>query len=157
MTPNDISAVKFTSVTEHDFEELLALRILVMRESLDRIGRFDPVRARERFASTFQPQHTRRIFLGGAFVGCVALKPDKDGLLLEHFYFLPAYQGHGLGGKILSLLLAEAGVAQLQVRLSVLKKSDAARFYERHGFVKTGEDEWDIYYTWMPINTKTSH
>lgn len=38
-----------------DVDALGALRIAAMRESLQRIGRFDPVRARECFAATFDP------------------------------------------------------------------------------------------------------
>ena len=60
MTP----AFTFEPVADGDFEALLALRITTMRESLERLGRFDAVRARERFRSTFRPQYTRRIGVG---------------------------------------------------------------------------------------------
>ena len=43
--------VVFVAAEPSDFESLVALRIEAMRESLERIGRFDPVRARERFLS----------------------------------------------------------------------------------------------------------
>lgn len=156
MALSDAAAIKFSPVTASDFEALLSLRILVMRESLERIGRFDATRARERFASAFQPQYTRRILINEEFVGCVAMKPAVNGLLLEHFYLSPPYQGRGLGGGVLRLLLAEAGAAQEAIHLSVLRESDAARFYERYGFVKTGEDEWDIYYRWTPDRSSIS-
>jgi len=32
------------------------------------------------------------------------------------------------------------------VTLSALRGSDSNRFYRRHGFVQTGEGEWDIDY-----------
>ena len=54
----------FGPVTEADFEALLLLRLATMRDSLERLGRFDAVRARERFRSTFRPQYTRRIGVG---------------------------------------------------------------------------------------------
>jgi hypothetical protein len=41
-------AFTFAPASEDDFEHLLALRLLVMREHLERLDRFDPVRARER-------------------------------------------------------------------------------------------------------------
>ena len=43
-------ALRYPAVSEADFEDLLALRIAAMRESLERLGRFDPERARSRCA-----------------------------------------------------------------------------------------------------------
>ncbi|VVE84806.1 GNAT family N-acetyltransferase [Pandoraea sputorum] len=39
----------FSPTTQSDADLLASLRIAAMRESLERIGRFDPQRARERF------------------------------------------------------------------------------------------------------------
>jgi len=41
--------IKLIPVEASDAEDLVQLRILAMRESLERIGRFDPQRARDRF------------------------------------------------------------------------------------------------------------
>ncbi|RMN79860.1 hypothetical protein ALQ56_05513, partial [Pseudomonas syringae pv. papulans] len=41
--------ITLVTVQPEDFETLVAIRIEAMRESLERVGRFDPVRARERF------------------------------------------------------------------------------------------------------------
>ncbi len=142
----------FETASEQDFERLFALRIETMRPSLERIGRFDPQRAHERFRRSFRPDHTRLIIADdGTLAGCVALGPDTDGLLLEHFYIASAAQGRGLGSAVLLRLLEEAQAAGLAVRLSVLQKSEAGRFYARHGFAPVGEDEWDVYYEWRPL------
>ena len=42
-------ALALSAAIAGDAEDLVGLRILAMRESLERIGRFDPARARERF------------------------------------------------------------------------------------------------------------
>ena len=34
------------------------------------------------------------------------------------------------------------------VELEALPQSDANRFYQRHGFVKVGEAEFDVFYVW---------
>lgn len=130
-----------------DFDRLFRLRIAAMRESLERIGRYDERRAFERFRSTFQPDHTRLVLVAGELAGCVAMKPDADGLLLEHFYLYPGFQGRGLGAAILTRLLAEADATGQPIRLSVLQQSDAGRFYRRFGFVETAQDEFDVYLT----------
>ncbi|MDM7852058.1 GNAT family N-acetyltransferase [Pseudochrobactrum kiredjianiae] len=136
----------FSPAHPDDFDKLFALRLLTMRESLERIGRFDPQRALERFQNSFRPQHTRLIIVKDQLAGCVAFGAHEDDLLLEHFYIAPQFQGHGLGSLVLSQLITEAEQAKKTITLSVLQQSDAARFYEKHGFHKTGEDEWDIYY-----------
>ena len=146
----------FSQAHQSDFDRLFALRILTMRESLERIGRFDQQRALERFQNSFRPQHTRLIIVKDQLAGCVALGPHEDGWLLEHFYIAPQFQGHGLGSLVLSSLMTQADRAQKTITLSVLQQSDAARFYERHGFHKTGEDEWDIYYARMPVISRES-
>ena len=60
------AALRDLPVTEADFEALLAIRIEAMRDSLERLGRFDPERARARLRSTFRPEHTWIIERDGA-------------------------------------------------------------------------------------------
>ena len=136
--------IGFAPVTEADFEDLLALRIAAMRESLERLGRFDPQRARERFRAGFEPQQLRRILVDGRPVGCVALKPEADGWRVDQFYIAPEAQGRGIGGLVMQRLIAEA--AGRPMRVAVLKRSDANRFYQRHGFVLQSESEFDLEY-----------
>ena len=62
-------ALRYPAVSEADFEDLLALRIAAMRESLERLGRFDPERARSRLQATFRPEYTWAIELEGKRVG----------------------------------------------------------------------------------------
>lgn len=38
----------------------------------------------------------------------------------------------------------------MTVSLGALRDSPSNRFYQRHGFVQTAEDEWDIYYLRAP-------
>lgn len=60
-TPDDLMhearSILFTAASPDDAEALATLRVEVMRESLERIGRFDPVRASERFLTGFSPEH----------------------------------------------------------------------------------------------------
>jgi GNAT superfamily N-acetyltransferase len=133
-------------VEETDGEALVLLRIAAMRDSLERIGRFDARRARERFLSGFEPRHTRHIVKGGARVGFVVVKPAGDGLLLDHLYVHPAYQGMGIGSEVLRRILAEADRGHRCVRVGALKGSDSNRFYVRHGFELVDHAEWDNYY-----------
>ena len=89
--------VHLTPVSADDAEALVALRIAAMRESLERIGRFDPQRARERFLSGFDPARTRHVVVDGHRVGFVVTTPQTEWLSLDHLYIDPAHQGRGLG------------------------------------------------------------
>jgi ribosomal protein S18 acetylase RimI-like enzyme len=143
-------AVSYEPATLADLDALVALRIEAMRESLERIGRFDPARARERFASGFEPASTRHILLDGQRVGFVVVKQQADGLLLDHLYLRPEAQGQGVGSHVLIEVLADADARGLPLRVGALRDSAANAFYARHGFQKVGESEWDIYYQRNP-------
>ncbi len=141
------AAFAFGPVTEGDFETLLALRIAAMRESLERIGRFHPDRARMRFRAAYRPEFLRKILVDGQLAGCVAFGPDPEGgeaLWLDNFYIDPTFQNRRLGGAVMAVLAAEADTAGKPVRLDVVIESDAKRFYERFGFTETGRDGVDI-------------
>jgi GNAT superfamily N-acetyltransferase len=152
-------AFRFKPAMPDDFDTLLALRIATMRPSLQRIGRYDPARAADRFRATFRPEHTRHIVVGdtdagtaeadpaaGHHAGCVGFWRE-DGvpgtMRIEHFYLAAPWQGRGLGGAVLARLFAEAPDA-VRFRVGALRDSDANRFYLRHGFVETGASAFDI-------------
>jgi len=140
-------AFAFAPAGPDDLEALIALRIAAMRPNLERVGRFEPQRARQRFIDGFRPDHTRRIEVDGKLAGCVAMGPAADGdLWLEHFYLFPEHQGCGLGAAVMARLMAEADAAGADVRLSVLTESPANRFYPRFGFVETHREPFDVYY-----------
>lgn len=143
-----ISAHEITlaPVEPSDLETLVSIRIEAMRESLERIGRFDPLRARQRFADSFSPQETHYIYYGDDRVGFVVTKRQTAQLLLDHLYILPAFQGRGIGAAVLQRVFAEADARQLPVRVGALRESDSNRFYLRHGFRMVSQDEFDNYY-----------
>jgi GNAT superfamily N-acetyltransferase len=138
--------ISLAPATEHDFEALVAIRVEAMRESLERIGRFDPLRARERFRSGFEPEHTRYIVVSTEKVGFLVTKPQAHHLLLDHFYVKPGHQGHGIGAKVLQQVFTEAAALGLPVRVGALRESDSNRFYTRHGFQLVEQAEFDNYY-----------
>lgn len=128
-----------------DQERLAELRAMVLYDDLHRLGRYDEVRVRERFRNTFDPVHTWIIEAEGTWVGCVALKPKSEELLLEHFYIHPDAQGQQIGTQVLNMLLKRDEVRGKRVILNVLQGSPARRLYERFGFVLDSEDEVDVY------------
>ena len=146
LTMNQTSTLTLVPATQSDAEELVALRIAAMRESLERIGRFSPERARSRYLDTFEPSQTCHIVVNGQRVGFVMVRPNEDGLYLDHLYIHPDFQSRGLGSQALTIILKEADLAQKDIKVGALKESDSNRFYQTHGFEPVEGSEWDNFY-----------
>lgn len=128
-----------------------------MRESLERVGRFDQARARERLRNTFQPEQTRLILMNGEKIGFYATRPVEAGWQLDHLYIHPRHQSRGVGGAILRQLCAEADARGLTMLVGALKESVSNRFYQRHGFTLAEVGAWDNYYRRLPNSARASH
>jgi GNAT superfamily N-acetyltransferase len=146
--------LRFEPVGQYDLENLVTIRIESMRESLERIGRFDPARARERFSSSFIPQQTRYIVADTERIGFLVTRPQPNWLLLDHLYIKPDWQNQGIGATVLEHVFAEAATLQLPVRVGALRDSDSNRFYIRHGFTLVESTEFDNYYV-RPADSRT--
>lgn len=144
----DPSAPVFSPASHADIDRLVALKIEVMRGELERLGRFTPERARDRFVAGFSPRETRLIEMEGQFAGCVTVHDRGDHIEIEHLYLPTEVQGAGLGGRIMAVLMREAAAVGKPIRLTVLNGSPANRFYRRLGFTETDRDAIDIHYVW---------
>lgn len=138
-------ATTFRSATEHDIEWLVDLRAEVLREDLERLGRYDTHRVRQRMRDSYVPTSTRVIVEDGEEIGCVTVRVEDDARWLEHFYLVPHAHGRGIGGQVLREILAVEDPRPF--RLNVLQGSPARRLYERHGFTVDSEDEVDVFMT----------
>ncbi|WP_298213233.1 GNAT family N-acetyltransferase [Acidovorax sp.] len=142
----------FGSVDAGDFGSMADLRAEALRESLERLGRFDPLRVRERLRSAFEPACMRHILVGGERIGYLTLIPKADArcLRLHHLYIRPSHQGQGAGAWALEWVKAQGRSCAQDITLSALRGSDANRFYLRHGFQLVEEQEFDLEYRWSP-------
>ena len=143
-------------VSESDFDQLVELRIAAMRDSLERLGRFDPARARERLRKTFVPEVTKHILSDSHCAGFYAMREIDQRFSLDHFYIHPEFQNQGIGSWALRTVLKEAETRKMPIVVGALRGSDSNRFYQRHGFKKSSEDEWDIYYLYEVKISETS-
>lgn len=139
-------------VQEADFAAMADLRAEALRASLERLGRFDPVRARERLRAVFLPDCMRHILWDGERIGYLTLTPQPGvpELRLHHLYIRPGYQGQGVGQWALDWVKAQATAQGRDVTLGALRDSAANRFYLRHGFQLVEEQEFDLEYRWSP-------
>ena len=116
------------------------LKAEAMRADLERLGRWDPVWARQRFLDAYVPANTSVIEVGGRVAGIVAARKEADVVWIEHFYLHAHAQGHGLGGRVLDEVMSGAG-DERPFALVVVRESAARRLYERHGFVHRSDAE----------------
>lgn len=142
--------ITFCTPAQDEGPALAELRVAAMRDSLERIGRFDPVRARERFLQGFSAAHTRHIEVDGERVGFFVVRPHEQGLFLDHLYLRPGRQGQGTGAAVLAHVFADADAAGLALHVGALRDSDSNRFYLRHGFVLVEQQEFDNLYVRRP-------
>ncbi|MFF3465308.1 GNAT family N-acetyltransferase [Streptomyces sp. NPDC001984] len=139
-----------------DIEVIAELRATVMRADLERLGRYDEHRVRQRLRDSFSPQHTSIIVIDRELVGCVTVRPAEDRQWLEHFYLAPHRQGQGLGSAVLRTVLEGTDAQGMTVGLNVLQGSAARRLYERHGFVIETEDPVDVFMVRPPAARASS-
>lgn len=135
------SQVGLRPATADDVEWIAELRAVVLRADLERLGRYDPNRVRQRFRDAFEPSDTRIIVVDGEDVGSVAIRAEGGARWLEHFYIAAAHQGHGVGSHVLATVLGDSTL----YRLNVLQGSPARGLYERHGFVEESQDDVDVF------------
>ncbi|MDF2916993.1 GNAT family N-acetyltransferase [Microbacterium sp. F1-18] len=132
-----------------DIEWLVELRAAVLRADLERLGRFDEHRVRERMRAGFRPEWTRIIVVDGTDAGCITTRPEDGTRWIEHFYVPASLQGRGIGSAVLRSVIAEPHGGP--TRLNVLQGSAARRLYERHGFALDSEDDVDV---WLTLRTE---
>jgi len=132
--------------TASDTDWMVDLRAIVMRADLERVGRWNPDRVRERFLNAFVPSQTSVIEIDREPVGLIAAREEADAVWIEHFYLDPAHQGLGIGGRVLAQVM-DAHRGERPFRLNVLLGSPAMRLYERHGFRFDSQDDIDLYLT----------
>jgi hypothetical protein len=92
----DIPSFQFRPAATEDAEALADLRVLSMKDSLMALGRFDPLRARNRFLSGFEPCCTWQIYEKEQRVGFWVLKPQDPAWLLDHRMFCQAIKAVAL-------------------------------------------------------------
>jgi GNAT superfamily N-acetyltransferase len=139
--------LKTESVTLDDFEALVEIRIAAMRESLEKVGRFDPDRARQRLADGFDPANTSWLCDGNLRVGFQVVTESDGTLVLDHLYIHPRHQGNGYGSAAMSMILERADREGKGVSLLALRESRSNDFYRKHGFAFQHADEFDNHYS----------
>ncbi|WP_306260237.1 GNAT family N-acetyltransferase [Pararhizobium sp. IMCC21322] len=140
----------FLAAKPADAEALADIRTEAMQPSLEAIGRFHPVRVRERFLSSFILEDTQLILHDSEMVGFFVVRTRKDHLLLDHLYLKASALRLGLGQRVVRHVQNIAGKANIPIKLMALKNSAANEFYKSLGFTRVAEEGFDNCYEWHP-------
>ena len=135
--------------TSADAAFLYDLHVAAMRDVVAATWGWDEAWQRQHFASRFAPETIQIIQVTGEPVGMLELEKRLTEFFLGNLKLLPRVQDRGLGTDVLRDILAIAARENLPVRLQVLEANvRARRFYERLGFIVTGEFSPHIKMAW---------
>jgi ribosomal protein S18 acetylase RimI-like enzyme len=131
---------------------LWELKVAALRSYVEQTwGVWDETLQRDFFARGLRSPHLRVIELAGiGRVGAIELARRGSEFHLGRIELLPAWQGRGLGTRLLGEILDEARAAGKPVRLQVLRVNPARRLYERLGFRADGETATHVLMSWHP-------
>jgi len=131
--------------TSSDGEFAYLVKKAAFREYVEAVWGWDEDEQRQLHERRFEAQDVRVVSLVGTDIGIMAVVVGPDCVKLNQLFLLPAHQGKGVGTECMSLVMDEARRLGLPLRLGVLKVNPRAlAFYERLGFVRTGETETHI-------------
>ena len=145
-------SIKYIKAKKNDGDELAEIRAMAMRPSLTAIGRFDEKRVRSRFLDAFEPDNTYKIIKNDEILGFYAFTEKENHYYISHLYIKPSYQNMGLGLKVIKKIIEKTKFNNFPIRLGALRDSRSNDFYTKNGFIKTHEDEFDIYYEYLSGN-----
>ena len=97
-------------------------------------GKWNEAEVRRRSSDNIANGTTCIIQLDGEPIGIWVVERESDCIRLVQIFILPAFQGRGIGSKLIEELLAEARSAGLPLRLRVLRVNPAFNLYLRMGF-----------------------
>jgi ribosomal protein S18 acetylase RimI-like enzyme len=133
-------AIGFRLGTPEDVDWLTDLRIATMGPHLEASGE-DLANAEHRARVLHEFDSLQIIEQCGNAIGMVKVVRAPGRWNLVQIQLEPAHQGHGIGGAIISGLLAEARAARAVLFLSVLRTNPAKRLYDRLGFCVVSEKQ----------------
>jgi len=132
------SAVVIRRADPGDVDALRAIAAAAYQKYVTRIGR-DPAPMTADYAEAVRDGQAWTATEDGRIVGFAILIPRPGYLLLENVAVLPAAQGRGIGGKLLSLAEEHArdlGLGEIRLYTNEAMTENLA-YYARHGYTET--------------------
>jgi ribosomal protein S18 acetylase RimI-like enzyme len=125
-----------------DRNTLYALYCLLLRQYIEPVFGWDEEFQQQRFEREYPLHQTFLVAHGVMTAGFIVLKCESKALHLSLLLLHPDFHSLGIGTRVMELVLAQAKSLRAPVTLSCFRRNDQAlKFYNRHGFHTTHEDE----------------
>jgi len=133
---------------ESDSLFLYELKKIVLKDYVEKIWGWDEAVQLQYHADNYHPEQTSIILVNGTAAGTVEVQEDTEQFYICSLYLLPAWQGHGIGTRLVQQYLQQAQRQRKRLSLEVLPSNTRARqLYERLGFLTrpAAENEMKIF------------
>jgi ribosomal protein S18 acetylase RimI-like enzyme len=137
--------IRLRAASDADFAFARSVYFETMRWIIERLSGWDEKREDKNFVQFFQLDEVRIITVDDQDVGWIQEQVENTTINLGSFYVTPVMQRRGVGTQVLENLLAHARNEEKAITLAVAKINPAVRFYQKHGFQITHEDERKFY------------
>jgi multimeric flavodoxin WrbA/GNAT superfamily N-acetyltransferase len=153
MSNSIIAQYHLRPAVAEDFDFFRQVHHQTMRAYVEPIFGWDDLWQLTYLQTRYNPSEMQVIVIDGKDAGVLVFEQQPDFFLLKLLLIDPSVQGHGVGTLILHDLIEQARGKKLPLLVSVLKSNlPAKRFYQRHGFVKSNEDEHRSWLRWEPTS-----
>ena len=137
-----MNSLTLRKASPNDSEFAYCARRAAFREYVEKVWGWDEDEQRQLHEQRFGAQDFWVINLAGTDVGIMAADEAPDCVKVNQLFLLPEHQGKGIGRECMLLIMEEARRMGLPMHLRVLKANPRAlAFYQRLGFVRTGETD----------------
>jgi len=141
----DTQGLKFRKATSSDTEFAYQTKKAAFKQYVDEVWGWDEDEQRQMHEKRFKEQDFLVIQQSGVDVGILAMVQQPDCVHVYQLFIVPEYQSKGIGAACMTRVIGNANVANLPVRLQVLKVNKRAlAFWEKLGFKSTGETDTHI-------------
>lgn len=103
-----------------------------------------------RFLRSYDRRRSTIIGTAATSIGWMQVSRTATGLHLDQLHLSPGWRGRGIGGALVSRLLARAGRAGRPVGLDVIHGNPALALYRRMGFTVVATDHEKHKMLWRP-------
>jgi ribosomal protein S18 acetylase RimI-like enzyme len=136
-----MDAIRLRQATEDDLDFLWTLHRSTMREYVAQTWSWEDEFQERHFRGKFEPERIQIVLYQGAPIGSISVHYERSRIFLGVIEIAPAYQGRGIGTRLIRRLCDKADAANVPLELQVLKVNPAIKLYERLGLAVVGETD----------------
>jgi ribosomal protein S18 acetylase RimI-like enzyme len=132
-----MTGIALRPATPADSEFCFQLHKAAMGDYIAAIWGWDEQVQRDFHTRAFSPHRWQIITAGGTNIGMIDIEYRPGEIYLARIELLPDHQGHGIGTRLISALIHEAGQKHQDLVLDVLSVNDRARaLYQQLGMTE---------------------